>query len=187
MTGSTVEAALDSCEAAKWSAQDTTPAGHPHPPLTGRARSYERFSIWIPDSAHVALDSVTRGIGLAWPDCEKCRFGVTVQRDTVPGGLEERIARMVASQKKIDSVNNDPHTTIHEFDDIDGPPQPFTTAAGHGYLIDNSCGDCASTTVLFGRRGWIAEIGFGSDDDTPEGNRHECEMRAVAKSFAWRE
>ena len=94
---------------------------------------------------------------------------------------------MVAAQKAIDSINKDPNTTVHEFDDIDGPPRPFTTAAGRGYLIDNSCGDCASTMVLFGRRGWIADIGFGSDDDTPEGGRHECEMLTVAKSFAWRE
>jgi hypothetical protein len=185
--GVNVEAALDSCEAAKWSAQDTTPPGHQHARLTGRVRSYERFSLWIPDSARVNADTSTRGIGVSWPDCDKCRFGANVQRDTVPGGLEERIARMVASQKKIDAINENPSTTIAEFDEIDGPPQPITTPAGRGYVIDNSCGDCASTTVLFGRRGWIAAIDFGSDDDTPEGNRHECEMQAVAKSFAWRE
>lgn len=182
-----MQAALDSCEAAKWSDQDTMPGGHSHPRLTGKVRSYERFAIWLPDAAHVSDDTATRGIGLAWPDCEKCRFSVSVQRDTVHGGLEERIARMVAAQKKIDSINNDPHTTIGEFNDMDSPPQPITTAAGRGYLIDDSCGDCASTTMLFGRSGWLAEINFGSDDDTPEGNRHECEMQAVAKSFVWRE
>lgn len=187
MMATSVEGALDSCEALKWSAQDTMPQGHRHARLTGRVRSYPRFSIWVPDSARVTIDSTTRGVGLSWPDCEKCRFGVNVQRDTAMGGLEGRIARMIASQKVIDSINHDPHTTVYEFDEIDGPPQPITTAAGRGYLIDESCGDCAATTVLFGRRGWIAEIGFGSDDDTPEGGRHECEMRAVARSFAWRD
>ena len=185
-TATGVEASLDSCEAAKWSAQDPTPPRHQLLRLTGRVRTYERFSIWVPDSAHVGVDSAG-AVALTWPECEKCRFGVNVQRDTTTGGLEARIAKMIASQKVIDSINNDPRTTIHEFDEIDGPPRPFTTAAGHGYLIDESCGDCAATTVLFGRRGWIAEIGFGSDDDTPEGGRHECEMQSVAKSFAWRE
>lgn len=187
VTATSVEATLDSCDAGKWSAQDTISPRHQHPRLAGRVRSYERFSIWVPDSAHVTVDSATHGVGLSWPDCDKCRFGLNVQRDTTTGGLEGRIAKMVAAQKVIDSINKDPNTTVHEFDDIDGPPQPFTTAAGRGYLIDDSCGDCASTTVLFGRRGWIAEIGFGSDDDTPEGGRHECEMRTVAMSFAWRE
>jgi hypothetical protein len=186
-TGIDAQAAVDSCEAAKWSSQDTTAAGHRHPRLTGSVRSYERFALWVPDAAHVTMDTATRGIALAWPDCEKCRFGASVQRDTVPGGLEERIARMIASQKKIDSINKDPATTVGEFDETDGPPQPITTAAGRGYLIDDSCGDCASTTVLFGRRGWLAEINFGSDDDTPEGGRHECEMGAVAKSFVWKD
>lgn len=186
-TANGVEASLDSCEAVKWPSRDTTPPLRPHARLAGRVRSYGRFSFWVPDSAHVTIDSTRGGVGLTWPDCEKCRFGVSVQRDTTTGGLEGRIAKMIASQKVIDSINNDPHTTIHEFDEIDGPPRPFTTAAGRGYLIDESCGDCAATTILFGRRGWIAEIGFGSDDDTPEGGRHECEMLAVAKSFAWRE
>jgi hypothetical protein len=182
-----VEASLDSCAAMKWSANDTTPPGHQRRRLAGRVRSFERFSIWVPDSAHVTVDSAARAVGLAWPDCEKCRFGVNVQRDTTTGGLDGRIAKMIASQKVIDSINNDPRTIIHEFDDIEGPPQPFTTAAGRGYIIDDSCGDCAATTVLFGRRGWVGEIWFGSDDDTPEGGRHECEMRVVATSFAWRE
>jgi hypothetical protein len=94
---------------------------------------------------------------------------------------------MMESQRKIDSINRDPHTVVHEFDEIDGPPQPFTTSTGRGYLIDNDCGDCASTTVLFGRPGYIAEANFGGDDDVPNLGRHVCEMTVVAKTFTWRQ
>src|SRR5690242_17622727 len=67
MTATSVEAALDSCEAANWSAQDTVSPRHQHTRLTGRVRSYERFSIWVPDSARVTVDSATHGVGLSWP------------------------------------------------------------------------------------------------------------------------
>ena len=144
------------------------------------------FSLFIPDSARiVATDSVTGGVSIAWPGCSGCRFGVEILPDSGLG-LEARIGRMVAAQHTIDSINRDPRTVVHEFDEIDGPPRAFMTPAGRGYLIDTDCGDCAAMTLLFGREGYVAEVGLGGDDDVPDLGRHLCEMTAVGKSFAWR-
>jgi hypothetical protein len=93
---------------------------------------------------------------------------------------------MVAAQHTIDSINRDPHTIVHELDEIDGPPLPFLTPAGRGYLIDTECGDCAAMALLFGHLGYIAEVGLGGDDDVPHLGRHLCEMTVVGKTFAWR-
>ena len=144
------------------------------------------FSLFVPDSARLVVTDTTLGVlSLTWPGCEGCRFGLAIHADSGIG-LEARIARMVASQRTIDSINHDPHTDVHEFDEIDGPPRPFTTSTGRAYLVENDCGDCAATSLLFGRRGYIAELSLGGDDDVPNLGRHLCEMTAVGKSFTWR-
>jgi hypothetical protein len=145
------------------------------------------FSLFIPDSARITVtDSSAGGLSLAWPRCPDCRFGVGIRADSGVG-LEARIARMVAAQHAIDSTNSDPNTIVQEFDEIDGPPQQFQTAAGRGYLVDENCGDCVAITVLFGRPGYVAELALGGDAGVPDINRHVCEMTVVAKTLAWRQ
>lgn len=154
---------------------------------SGYTRSFPMFSLFIPDNARiVAIDSAIGGVSLAWPGCPRCEFSVRIQPDSGIG-VEARIARMVAAQRTIDSINRDPHTVVYEFNDIDGPPQPFTTITGRGYQIHNDCGDCADIDLLFGRPGYIAQVGLGGDDDVPNLSRHLCEMTVIGKTFAWRE
>ena len=185
-----VTRSLDSCNAIPWPAGRGATGGAVAAPATARwsgaVRAFRMFTLFIPDSARVvAADSVTGAVTLAWPGCSGCRFGVGIQVDSGLR-LEARIARMLASQRTIDSINRDPKTVVHEFDEIDGPPQPFMTPTGRAYLIDNDCGDCAATTLLFGHPGYIAEVGLGGDDDVPDLGRHICEMTVIAKTFAWR-
>ncbi|MGH7680227.1 MAG: hypothetical protein ACRENU_17280 [Gemmatimonadaceae bacterium] len=98
--------------------------------------------------------------------------------------LEARIAGLVAEQRRIDSVNKDPRA-VAEFDKIDGPPKPSTTAAGQGFVINHSCGDCAATTLKFGAAGFIADVNL-SADAVPGAGQRMCEMAAVGRSFKWR-
>jgi hypothetical protein len=180
-----VTRALDSCAGRSRTVAPGTSFG----PTTwaGKVFTFQRFSLFIPDSARVtSADTVLGGLHLAWPGCAGCRFGLRIGPDSGIA-LETRVARMVESQRKIDSINHDPKTVVQEFDEIDGPPLAFMTATGRGYVIDNDCGDCAATTVLFGRPGYIAEVNFGGDDDVPNLGRHVCEMTVVAKTFTWRQ
>jgi hypothetical protein len=187
-----VQQSLDSCNSLAWRRPEgdivhgkngsRKPAS-----LTGAMRDFRLFSLFVPDSAHVVVTNAgLGGIAFALPGCSGCRFDVGIHVDSGIN-LEARIARIVAAQRTIDSINAEPHADAREFDNIDGPPQRFTTATGRGYMIDNDCGDCASTTLLFGRPGNVAVIGLGGDDDVPDLARHSCEMTAIGKSFAWRQ
>ena len=176
---SPVIAALRSCDG------DTTSSRAPSRfQWSGAPHSFAKFTLFIPDSVRVGSVDGEGTVHLTWPRCSACRFDVAIHGDSGID-VEARVRRLVAEQRRIDSVNKDP-AALHEFDDIDGPPRPITTAAGNGYLISESCGDCGSTTLLVGRPGTVAEIAFGGDDNVPELGRRECEMAVVAKSFAWR-
>lgn len=144
--------------------------------------SARTFSLIVPKGVTtVGRDSVLDGAELTWPQCgEQCWFRVAVQPDSGIG-LEARIAKMVAEQARIDSINKDPRTTVHEFDAIGGPPRAFTTASGRGYIVDISCGDCGGYDLLFERPGQIATVAIGSSGPWPQ-----CEMMVVAKTFTWR-
>lgn len=91
----------------------------------------------------------------------------------------------MAEQKQIDSANADPTNPVKEFDEIFGPPEPVVGRAGRGFMVNNGCGDCASFDVTFARRGQIATIGYGIDDNVPMPWRRLCEMATLAKSFDW--
>jgi hypothetical protein len=184
-----LQQALDSCRAAgrAGSAAPGAQNGAADDPLLhGTIRTFPMFSLFVPDSARATVDTVRGSVSLAWPRCPDCRFTVHVQPDSGID-LEQRIARLVAEQRRIDSINRDPQAPDQEFDEIDGPPQPFTTSAGRGFLIDNDCGDCAAITLLWGRSGSIAELNLGGDDNVPELGRHLCEMTAIGKTFSWRD
>jgi hypothetical protein len=189
--GTAVHHSLDSCGGlvGRQAAPDTV--GRPGITRTaanraGAVHAFRLFSLYVPDGVRVTTtDSGFGGASLSWPGCVGCRLGVAIQVDSGIG-LDARIARMVAAQRTIDSINHDPKTVIHEFDDIDGPPQPFVTPLGRGYLIEDACGDCAARTLLLWRSGYIAEIGLGVDDDVPDPGRHLCEMTVIGKTFAWR-
>ena len=140
--------------------------------------------LFIPDGARITAADTATDLTLSWPQCPGCSFAVTIMPDSGIG-IESRIAHLVAEQKQIDSANA--VDSIGDFDVINGPPQSFTTSSGHGYEIDNSCGDCANTDLLYGRPGYIATVSFGGSDDAPKLGRHLCEMMAVGKSFAWRD
>jgi hypothetical protein len=190
ITEAIVTKSLDSCNAIPWPAARGAAVGavaaHSKARWSGAVRTFRMFSLFIPDSARiVAPDSGTGGVTLAWPGCSGCRFGVAIQVDSGLG-LDAHIARMLASQRAIDSINRDPQTVVHEFDEMDGPPKSFMTPNGRGYLINNACGDCAATTLLFGHPGYIAGVELGGDDDVPDLGRHLCEMTVVGKTFAWR-
>ena len=119
------------------------------------------------------------------PGCPDCEFEVRVQPDSGVA-LEARVASVVARQRSIDSINRDPATKVHEFDEIDSPPREFVSAAGRGVMLDNSCGDCASVSLLWGSPGYIADISFGGGDNVPDLAQHLCEMTAIGKTFTWR-
>jgi hypothetical protein len=91
---------------------------------------------------------------------------------------------MMGEQRRIDSVNQDPATEVSEFDELDAPPRPLKTSSAQGYVINHSCGDCAATTLKFGRSTQIADVSV-SVDAVPGAARRMCEMTVVAKSFAW--
>ena len=173
---SAVVAGLDSCS------QDSSQAMR----WSGVVRSFGRFTLFLPDSARILdLDRTTGRLDVAWPRCpDNCRFGVAVYSDSGVS-LEARVAQMVAEQRRIDSVNRDPGTAVSEFDEIDAPPRSFTTPAGGGYVIVHSCGDCAATTLKFGRSGQIADISV-SAEAVPDAGRRMCEMTVVGRSFSWR-
>src|SRR5262245_14173686 len=183
-------AALDSCNASTWSGTGRPGSGPTKPRPTGglgaTLHDFPGFSLFVPRGARItASDSAPNVFGVGWPDCDRCRFAVSISTDS---GItvDQRIARMVASQARIDSINKDPHTEIHEFDEIDGPPVLFLNPSGRGYLIDNDCGDCASLTLMYGEPGHLAQVSIGIDDDVPAGGRHLCEMTAIGKTLAWR-
>ena len=92
---------------------------------------------------------------------------------------------MVATQRRIDSVNQDSANEIGEFDELDAPPRPMKTPNAVGYVIDHSCGDCAARTLKFGHANLIADVSV-SADAFPGADQRMCEMMVVAKSFAWR-
>lgn len=173
---SALVSALDSCS------QDSRPTTR----WSGVVRSFGRFTLFLPDSARILdLDRITGRLAVAWPRCpDDCRFSVAVYGDSGVN-LEARVARLLAEQRRIDSVNRDPAREAMEFDEIDGPPQPFTTPAGRGYVIDHSCGDCAATTLKFGRSEQIADVSL-SADAAPATGRRMCEMTVVGRSFSWR-
>lgn len=183
----TLQSALESCAArARRATSGPSNVTGSRAALEGTVHNFGMFSLVVPDSARATvLDTLLGGVTLAWPRCERCSFTLHIQADSGIG-LDGRIARIVAEQRRIDSVNHDPNAVAQEFDEIDGPPQPFTTAAGRGFVIDNDCGDCASTTMLWGRPGYVAELSIGGDDDVPELGLHLCEMRAIGKTFNWR-
>lgn len=97
---------------------------------------------------------------------------------------ETRVTRLMARQQAIDSVNRDPRSSYREFDLLQAPPRRMSTRAGAGHVMDIACGDCAATTMLFGRSGRIAEISFRADAK-PGVKARMCEMAAVARTFAW--
>lgn len=184
-------AALDSCNAPTWPGTGRPGSGPTKPRPTGGLEAtrhdFTAFSLFLPKGARIAArDSTPNVVGIAWPDCDRCQFDVSVVPDSGIS-VERRIADMVALQARIDSINKDPKTEIHEFDEIDGPPVPFSSPAGsRGYLINNDCGDCASLTLMYATPGRIARVEIGIDDDVPAVGRHFCEMTAIGKTFAWR-
>ena len=184
-----VAASLDSCQHAYQSSvrsRTGTVAANESRSSTGNMEHFSAFSLFIPNHARIVeTDRARDHLSLSWPECPRCRFSVAIQPDSGLG-LDMRIARLVAEQKRIDSVNRDPGA-IHEFDEIDGPPVVIATPAGHGYEIDHDCGDCAATELLFEHAGRIASVAFGGDDDVPELGRHLCVMTVVGKTFAWRQ
>jgi hypothetical protein len=153
---------------------------------TGKVAVFPRYTIFVPDSAPIAeRRRPTGNLTLEWPRCgENCLFAVAIHADSGVDA-DARIARMLAEQRRVDSVNKDPKTEVMEFDVFDTPPQPITTPAGRGYVIDYSCGDCASTTLMLGRAGLIATVS-ASADAAPGAGTRMCEMMAVARTFRWR-
>jgi hypothetical protein len=111
---------------------------------------------------------------------------VRLEQDSSGTGIDGRVARLVAAQHVIDSINDDPHTTVFEFDEMVGPPRPFKTATQRGIMLEDSCGDCGAETMLFGRRGQIAVVSLSAGDDEPALPRRMCELAAVGKTFRWR-
>jgi hypothetical protein len=170
-----IPVALDSCNA------DTAPNTR----WSGIVRSFGPYTLFLPDSVRMLdSDSITGTLKLSWPRCpEQCSFTVTVYPDSGLS-LEVRVARLVAQQRRIDSVNTLPGVAATEFDELDGPPRPFRTSAAQGFAIDHSCGDCAATTLKFERSGHIADVSLTADA-FPEAWRRMCEMTVVGKSFAW--
>jgi hypothetical protein len=153
----------------------------------GSVRTFPLFSMFVPDEARIiAIDSTKGEVSLAWPDCPRCQFTVTVRPDSGID-VEARIAQLVAQQRTIDSINHDPYTVLHEFDEIHGPPQPFRTTSGRGYLVNVDCGDCAHVELYFGRPGYVAYVELLADDDVPDVSRHLREMIEIGKTFAWRQ
>lgn len=178
--------ALDSCDALQWrtNRESTTVAAGSsvgRGTWAGRVRRFGSFTLFVPDSARIiSADTVRGSVQLGWPGCpEWCNFDAHADPDSSVG-LEARITRIVAEQRRIDSAGD-------EFNAIDGPPEAFVTPNGRGYYIDNDCGDCAMSTLMFWKRGSIAVVGFGGDDQVPSLGRHLCEMEVVGKTFAWRE
>jgi hypothetical protein len=154
-----------------------------YPRLAASIREFTHFSILTPERAKV--ESIDNGVSLNWPECRGCSFAVRIQSDSSGRGIDGQMRALVAEQRRIDSVNKDRRTVVQEFDVIDGPPVPFVSDAGRGLLIDESCGDCSSRSVVFERGGKIATISMTGDDDVPELSRHTCEMTVAAKTFVW--
>lgn len=185
---SIVRKSLDSCNAIAFGPDSSAAArdsARREKRLAGAIRTLGDFSIFVPEGV-AAPRTAGDAIDLAaWADCPQCRMSLAVQSDSGKP-LETRIAEQVAAQRRIDSANADPASPAREFDEIDGPPTPFAGRAGRGYRIDNDCGDCASTTVLFEHAGRIATIDYSFDDNVGMPWRRMCEMTTIARSFAWK-
>lgn len=182
-------ASLDSCRAIRSrTAVRESPTLRTSSWSTGLVREFRGFALFVPDSARVEpSDSVAGDVRLSWSGCASCGLIVRLEEDSSGAGIDGRVARLMAAQRVIDSINNDPHTTVFEFDELDGPPRPFKTATQRGIMLEDSCGDCGSETMLFGRRGQIAVVSLSADDDEPAGPRRMCELAVVGKTFRWRE
>lgn len=187
---SSMIASLDSCSAlalggAGEDSAQSSANSRTGPRWSGAVRSFDQFTLFVPDSARVGPGRGTSQLTLLWPRCvEHCGFVVAVYGDSGVS-LEARVAQLVAEQRRIDSVNRNPSDGILEFDEIDGPPRPFTTPGGSGFVIDHSCGDCGATTFKFGREALIADVSIMADA-MPGAGQRMCEMTVVARSFAWR-
>lgn len=182
-----VVASLDSCNALPWPGDTAgTQLGH-SAWSTGKVRTFGRVSIFVPERATATVVDTTLGVvTLEWRECPMCKFGVEVDVDSAGTGVEGQVARQVAAQRRIDSINADPKTTAMEFDEINGTPEPFTTEAGRGYRIEDNCGDCMAIRLLFGQPGYIATVALGGDAGAPMLARHACEMLVLGKTLRWR-
>ena len=182
-------ASLDSCRAIRSrSTVLESPTLRTSSWSTGLVREFRGFALFIPDSARVEpSDSAAGDVRLSWSGCASCRLSVRLEKDSSGAGIDGRVARLIAAQRVIDSINNDPHTTVFEFDELVGPPRPFKTATQRGTMLEDSCGDCGAETMLFGRRGQIAVVSLSADDDEPALPRRMCELAVVGKTFRWRD
>jgi hypothetical protein len=183
-----IVSALDSCTSIVSHGSDSArqpPGSLGKRRWSGSVRSFGYFTLFLPDSARILeLNRTAGALRVDWPMCsDYCHFGVSVYADSGVD-LNSRVARLVAEQRRIDSVNRDPRAEAMEFDEINGPPRPVMTPTGRAYVIDHSCGDCAASTLRFGRSGKIADVSL-SADAMPGAGRRMCEMMVVARSFAW--
>src|SRR5688572_7181885 len=77
---SSVIASLDSCSALPSSGpreDSAQPSANAQTVSrwSGAVRAFDRFTLFVPDSARVELDTSTHGLVLVWPRCgDRCRF-----------------------------------------------------------------------------------------------------------------
>jgi hypothetical protein len=178
---------LDSCNSERYPSDAAgTPTDRAGSWATGAVRAIGRVSIFVPDRMRLAAtDSTLGAFGFLFSDCPGCNFKVAVAVDSNGKGVEGQVALLVAEQRRVDSINKIPNA-VGEFDVIDGPPTPIDIDGVRAYLIDNDCGDCLASSILFGSPGYIATVNFGGDDRMPALAQRACEMTALGETLRWR-
>ncbi|MGK2934246.1 MAG: hypothetical protein ACSLFE_03255 [Gemmatimonadaceae bacterium] len=175
-SGVAMEGALPSAEAASW-----------HPLLEIRRSG---FSISAPASA--TIDSTPPDLDghvlhvTRFPGCgEHCWVSVRFLSDSAGEGVDAHVARILRAEAVVDSINNDPRTTVFHFNDYHGPPRPVRVGDRRGIWLYGDCGDCESESLFVAGEHSVAEISYGIGS-VPFDSRRGCRLAQVAQTFRWR-
>jgi hypothetical protein len=155
---------------------------------TQRTVETRYFTVSIPATARaIPRDSaeITSIQVDSFPGCAQCSLGGHIWPDTVGDGADGHIRRILREEARIDSLNNDPKTGVHEFNNYNPPARRVTGAGDSAIFIRGDCGDCLTESYFFGMPGRIAELNVTIDTGVGE-RGNACGLRRSALSFRWR-
>jgi hypothetical protein len=104
--------------------------------------------------------------------------------DSIGDGVYGRIRRILREEARIDSINKDPKTTLHEFNNYHPPALRVKGSGDSAVFIDGDCGDCLTESYFLGVPGRLVEIAVVVDERAAKGRI--CALRRAVLSFRWK-